>query len=288
MQVTEHIHALKIPFKIPVSPEKQIDRVVYSFIIFGVTITLIDSGVAGSESLIFDYIQEIGRTPQEISTLILSHSHPDHIGAAKTIKEITGCVIAAHHGEKAWIEDTAKQFAERPVPGFQSLVTGPVPVDMQLEDSKSMQLQKDISCKILHTPGHSSGSISLYFNEEKTLFTGDALPFPGDLPIYDDIAGCTASIRKLCAIDDIGTLLSSWESPIIGHEAIHERMRKGLAYLKNIHATVLETAPETQDPMVLCKKVVEKLGLPPFAANPLVAKAFASSLAAGSVKSLFG
>lgn len=45
MQVTEHVHALRIPFKIPISPEKVIDRYVYSYIVFGDKITLIDSGV---------------------------------------------------------------------------------------------------------------------------------------------------------------------------------------------------------------------------------------------------
>jgi len=52
MQVTRHIHALKIPFKIPVSPEKLIDRFVYAYLVFGDRITLIDSGVSGAESII--------------------------------------------------------------------------------------------------------------------------------------------------------------------------------------------------------------------------------------------
>ncbi len=52
MQVTKHIHALEIPFKIPVSPEKLIDRFVYAYLVFGDKITLIDSGVSGAESII--------------------------------------------------------------------------------------------------------------------------------------------------------------------------------------------------------------------------------------------
>jgi len=54
MHITEHIHALRIPFKIPVAPERMVERVVYSYIVFGDTITLIDSGVSGAETLIFD------------------------------------------------------------------------------------------------------------------------------------------------------------------------------------------------------------------------------------------
>jgi glyoxylase-like metal-dependent hydrolase (beta-lactamase superfamily II) len=87
-----------------------IDRDVYSYIIFGDKITLIDSGVTGSGKIIFDYITKDGKDPKKISMVILSHSHPDHIGSVKAIKEATKCSIAAHSGEKDWIEDTEKQF----------------------------------------------------------------------------------------------------------------------------------------------------------------------------------
>jgi len=59
-------------------------------------------------------------------------------------------------------------------------------------------------------------------------------------------------------------------------------MDESIAYLKHIHTTVINTSrnEKQQNIMVLCKKVVSELGLPPFAVNPLVAKAFASSPAA--------
>jgi len=55
-----------------------------------------------------------------------------------------------------------------------------------------------------------------------------------------------------------------------------------MAYLKRIHKAVIKNSSneKQQNIMDLCKKVVGELGLPPFAVNPLVAKAFASSLAA--------
>ena len=279
MHVTQHIHALKIPFTIPLSPEKHLDRFVYAFIVMVDEITLIDCGVAGSEDMLFDYIRKHGRDPEKISLLVLSHSHPDHLGAAQKIKEITGCSIAAHQNEKHWIEDTEKQFTERPVPGFQSLVGGPVPVDNLLTDGETLKLGKGVSCTVRHTPGHSSGSISLFFAEEKALFTGDAIPLPGDMPIYEDISTCRASMEKLMGINDAEVLLSSWESPIHGREKINERFAQGLAYLREIHTAVLDVAGDkNEDIMVLCEQVVGSLGLPPFAANPLVARALASSL----------
>jgi len=69
MQVTDHIHALKIHFKLLVRPGKMLDRFVYAYLIYGDQICLVDSGVAGSEVVIFDYVTHTGRDPREISRL---------------------------------------------------------------------------------------------------------------------------------------------------------------------------------------------------------------------------
>lgn len=194
MIITEHIHAIEIPFKIPITSVKFINRVVFEYLIMNDRITMIDSGVSGSHPVVFDYLRENGREPNEISTLILSHSHPDHVGAAKDVKEATGCRILAHRAERDWIEDTEKQAKERPVPGFNFLVSGSVSVDELLDGGELIELEKGMQCRVVHTPGHSAGSISLLFEKEGVLFTGDALPVVGDLPIYDDIGTCLESI----------------------------------------------------------------------------------------------
>lgn len=280
MQVTEQIHALKIPFKVPISPEIAIDRFAFVYLIFGDRIHLIDSGVAGSESTIWEYIKKQGRGPKEVSTLILTHSHPDHIGAAKSIKKQTDCTIFAHRLEQGWIEDTEQQCKERPVPGFHSLVEGSVGVDTLFDGGETVVLEKNIRCKIIHTPGHSKGSISLFLEKEKSLFTADALIFPGDLPIYEDISGCLASIKMLQKIDCVENLFSSWEPPVRGQEKIIKRMEESISYLQRIHNAVINNNENQHNTMELSRKVIKELGLPPFAAIPLVAKAFASSLAA--------
>ena len=282
MQVTERIHAIKIPFKVPISPEMSIDRFAFAYLVFGDKIHLIDSGVAGSESTIYEYIKEQGRELKEVVSLILTHSHPDHIGAAKSIKNQTGCTVFAHKLEQDWIEDTEKQFKARPVPGFQTLVQGSVKVNSLLDGGEILKLEKGILCKTIHTPGHSKGSISLLFENDKALFTADVLIYPGDLPIYEDISACLKSIKMLQKVANIENLFSSWEHPIQGQGKIIKRMDESIAYLERIHTAVISNSRinKQQNIMDLCQKVVNELGLPPFAAMPLVAKAFASSLAA--------
>jgi hydroxyacylglutathione hydrolase len=288
MQVTEHIHAIKIPFKIPIAPGKVIDREVYSYIVFGNEITLIDSGVMGAETIISDYIRRNGRYPKEISVVILTHSHPDHIGSVKAIKEATGCKVAAHSAEQAWIEDTEKQYRERPVPGFHGLVGGAVTIDMLLADAEIVTLDEKIKCEVMHTPGHSRGSITLFFADEKVIITGDALPLPNDLPIYEDIVASVDSIKRLERIKNIETLLSSWEAPLSGYKLIEKRIGDSILYLRRIHEAVLKAkAQGSEDLMNLCRFVVNEIGLPPSAANPLVARSFASNLAAMEIMDLF-
>ena len=96
------------------------------------------------------------------------------------------------------------------------------------------------------------------------------------------ISDCLSSIRTLRQIESVENLFSSWEPPIQGRDKIDNRMEQSIAYLQRIHSAVISNSnlEIQQDIMALCQKVVDELGLPAFAVNPLVAKAFASSLAA--------
>jgi hypothetical protein len=240
---------------------------------------LIDTGVVSSQQLIFDYIKQIGRKPEEISTIILTHSHPDHIGSAKSIKELTGCKVLAHRGEKDWIEDVDKQFAERPVPGFYSLVGGSVTVDKTLEEGDNIDLGDNLKLKVLHTPGHSKGSISLYVEPDHALVAGDVIPVPGDMPIYDDPLVLIESVNKLKAFNEVSVLLSSWDEPRTG-PLVAQVMEDGVNYVIRLHNAVIEVTKTNPSIEVvdLCKSVLKTLNLPPYMENPLVARSFASSL----------
>lgn len=268
-----NIEPLRIPFSIS-APSGPLARFVYSFIIstHG-SLTLIDAGVAGSEELIFSHLQRSGRRPEEISLLILTHSHPDHIGAAKAIREVTGCSIAAHGAERAWIEDTDRQNRDRPVPGFSRLVAGPVTVDRILKDGDTLELGDGLTLEVIHTPGHSPGSISLLLRPGMALFSGDAIPVPGDLPIYDDPRASLNSIERLMAMDGISSLFSSWDEPKEGEE-VYWAMDDGYARIQQVHEVVKGVLADNPgiDPAELTGMVVQELGLPAELANPMVTR----------------
>lgn len=280
MQVTEHIHAIKIPFKLTVSPERTVDRFVYAYLIFGKQICLIDCGVSASEAMIFDYVREAGRDPQEISMLVLTHSHPDHIGASRAVKGETGCQVAAHVDAQPWIEDIELQAKQRPIANFHSLVGGPVEVDLVLRDGGTLDLGDGLTLEVVHTPGHSKGSISPLLREDGALFSGDALPMAGGLPIYEDVSSSIRSIRRLRGIKGLKVLFASWDAPHRGKDRVYELMDGGLRYFQRIHEAVRKVTADfpSLDARELCPRVLRNLGLPESATIPIVVKSIEAHL----------
>jgi len=279
MQVTEDIHALKIPFKLRVGPDKTVDRFVFAYLIFGDTICLIDTGVAGSEAIIFDYLRQAGRDPQEIAQIVFTHSHADHIGAGPAIKRQTACNIAAHVDAIPWIEDVDRQYAERPVGNFYDLVGGSVEIDAALKGGDQLDLGQGNTLEIFHTPGHSKGSIALLYNQDLALFSGDAVPKPGTVPIYEDVAASIQSIIKLKQIQGLKILMASWDDPQFGAD-VYPAMDAGLQWFQQIHEAVLaEIAGSAElEPEALSARVLKRLDFPEMPLVPIVVTSIAAHL----------
>jgi hydroxyacylglutathione hydrolase len=279
MRVTEHIHALKIRFKLRVGPHKTLDRFVFAYLIFGDQICLIDSGVAGSEALIRDYIKQAGRDPREITRLVFTHSHPDHIGGGRAIKKQTGCKVAAHIDAKPWIENVDRQYAQRPIGNFYDLVGGSVQIDRDLKDGDRLDLGDGETLEIFHTPGHSKGSISLLHHKDRALFTGDAVPKPGAVPIYEDVATSIQSIKKLKQIKELKILIASWDDPQFG-ASVYPAMDQGLHWFQQIHEAVLEetAGSDNSDLKQLSARVLNRLGMPETALVPIVVASIGAHL----------
>ncbi|GAB4309571.1 MAG: MBL fold metallo-hydrolase [Methanobacteriaceae archaeon] len=279
MEINEKVHALKLPFQIKTGKGIIIDRFVYVYLIYGEEIYLIDSGVASSRKIICDYLEKTGRSCYELALIIHTHAHPDHIGSTKSLKEISNPAIAIHKLEESWLEDTERQFRERPVPGFHQLVKGSVKVDMALNGYDTIELEENIQLEVFHTPGHSQGSISLFIPDEKILFTGDAIPLAGDMPIYDDFQDSLITLEKLKDLKNVDMILSSWDDPKTFNEA-QESIKDSIEYLMYIHQLVGEFKTENDpiEPVKLYKYVLSELALPENTANPLIYRSLQSHL----------
>jgi hydroxyacylglutathione hydrolase len=279
MKVTERIHALKIPFKLQVGPDKTLDRFVFAYLIFGDQICLIDSGVAGSEAIILDYVKQAGRDPREITRLVFTHSHADHIGGSRAIKEQTGCKVAAHIDAKPWIEDVDRQYAERPIGNFYDLVGGSIGIDLDLKDGDQLDLGDGKTLEIFHTPGHSKGAISLLDHHDMALFSGDAVPKSGTVPIYEDVATSIQSIQKLKQIKGLKILIASWDDPQLG-ASVYPSMDAGLQWFQQIHEAVLKETAGSEDLELkqLSARVLKRLGFPETALVPIIVTSIGAHL----------
>lgn len=264
MQITENVHALKIPF--PAST-----RFVYAYLIYGKQVCMVDSGIAPAKEMVLDYLRKTGHAPKEVRWLLQTHSHGDHIGLSAEIKRISGCHLVAHGAEKDWIEDIDTQYRERPTPTFRSYVQESAKVDRVVKDGDGLDLGGGENLKVIHTPGHSAGSISFVYSTDGALFSGDAIPVAGGLPIYSDVFVTIQSVRKLKAIKGLKALFSSWHDPI-QEEKVYQTMDKALAYMQRVHEVVRQKNADepSLEPKELTIQVLKGLGIPENLMNPIV------------------
>lgn len=106
----------------------------------------------------------------EIAAILLTHAHFDHIGGVERIRKLKQCPVYLHAAEADWLTDPMKNGSGR----WQEL--GPPiaanPAEHNLEDGQTLNFF-GIDLFVMHTPGHSPGSVS--FLHEHHLFAGDAL-----------------------------------------------------------------------------------------------------------------
>jgi hydroxyacylglutathione hydrolase len=250
------------------------DRYVNCYLILGDGVHIIDSGVQGSEQLLLERIKRHGYEPSEVEAIIHTHAHPDHMGSTKRLKELTGCSALVHEAEAEWLEFPERQFEQRPVPGFFDFIGGGVRPDRRLRDGDVIDMGKTRSLDVVHVPGHSPGSITLFHELSGSLFLGDAVPVPGHVPVYDDAVLAHRSILRLMEVRGVDLICSAWETPKQRGDA-SGILLAGLKEIENIHELVrtsLLTKEMTSEE--LCRRCVAKLGLPPEMANPLIARTF--------------
>src|SRR5512140_3880509 len=105
----------------------------------------------------------------QVKQIVITHAHIDHVGGAMKLKAATGAPILMNQNDYALLKMLDMQAAWV---GMQP--PGDVKVDEAIGQGRVLKIG-EISSTVIHTPGHSEGSICLYFPVEKMLIAGDTL-----------------------------------------------------------------------------------------------------------------
>ena len=144
------------------------------------SVTLVDCGLKRAPKAIVAGLRAIGRHPSDVTRIVLTHAHNDHAGGAAHMVEATGVDGVTVHSEDAGYiragtpspRDTTTRlgavFARLPGGGFVA-----TPVSTELADGDVLDVAGGV--RVLHTPGHSPGHVSLLHEPTAVLITGDAI-----------------------------------------------------------------------------------------------------------------
>ncbi|MGA9140599.1 MAG: MBL fold metallo-hydrolase [Methanocella sp.] len=182
--------------------------------------TLVDAGIDG--------VRVLKSLPADLDLIVLTHCHYDHIAAVPEIVAVTGAKVAMHEDDVAALKSDhingAAMFGRR-LPAFK--------IDRVLRDGDVIDLG-NVKLTVIHTPGHTPGSICLYDPASKAMFTGDTV-FEGGSFGRTDIGGDEEHmINSLEALTkyDVSALYPGHGNPVT--TGAHESLRASLANAKHM------------------------------------------------------
>jgi glyoxylase-like metal-dependent hydrolase (beta-lactamase superfamily II) len=175
-------------------------------------VTVIDAGWRGNGRRVLNTLDQLGRASEEIGYIVSTHYHLDHVGGIAHLQHRSGGRVAAHECEIPYLQDiNLPNPVQNPIIGclvaplLALLRPDHFPVNVPLRDGSRLDILGGMN--IVHSPGHTPGSISLHFPEPGLLMVGDALEYRHgklQLPsryVSSNMRDARESVRKLAQLD---------------------------------------------------------------------------------------
>ncbi len=168
----------------------------------------------------------VEQTHLEISKIIITHAHIDHVGAVSTLVDEYACPVLMHREAEPMLRQLPSQAL------MMGLRFGKVPsVDGYIEDEEVVRVG-DLSFAALYTPGHAPGHLAFYSADEGAVISGDAL-FAGSVGRVDlpggsmDVLMQSINERLLTLPDETVVLSGHGPETTIGEERAHNPFLTG-------------------------------------------------------------
>ena len=145
-------------------------------------LTLIDTGLPRNEKTILAYVASLGKSARDVKRIILTHSDFDHVGSLNALHKLTGARTYASKIEAdAIAAGKPSRIPKIPIGSFirrlrfilMRLNAAPFQVDEILTDGQGLPVLGGL--RVVETPGHTPGHISLFAPETGILFCGDSM-----------------------------------------------------------------------------------------------------------------
>ena len=151
------------------------------FLLLDSRLTIVDTGFKGRAMKLLKEARLYGYHASDITNIIITHHHADHMGSLAELKKLTGASVITHTADVPYVDGSRPQpgpsrpawlgKALSPFPGLRG--AAPAAVEQPVNDEYELPILGGI--KVVHTPGHTPGSISLYLKQERVLIVGDLL-----------------------------------------------------------------------------------------------------------------
>lgn len=193
-----------------------------TYLIAGEKTILVDPGHLSNEfgescmETLEQKLKEDGFSFESIGLIICTHGHPDHFESTSFLKDKSGARVAVHKDEEPMLQAISNMYREKMGDNAPAMNADILLDEGELEAG-------DVTMQVIHTPGHSPGSVCFYLPEEKVLISGDTV-FRGSIGRTDLPGGSMdtmgQSVDKLSQLENIDFLLPGHMDMVEGEENV--------------------------------------------------------------------
>lgn len=253
MEIAKGIHRIEAPLG---------NRVMYQHLIIDEDqLILIDTGIAATpEQIIFPYLISIGKRPEDITDIVITHADADHCGGNEAVKRTApNAKLWCHALDRSLIEDPDRMMQERYdefaaegvryAPEVRSamrqMMGAPVAADGVLSDGDVIHLSDERSMNVYHVPGHSPGHLMLFDPLTTTAIITDAalgdglLDEEGSIMFPPTYRNPDAYLHSLARIESLQpSLLLTTHYPVIQASEVTQFLRKSRLFTATMEAAL--------------------------------------------------